>query len=84
MSTSPAESAFDRCAARYDELRPVDDNWWQLFERLVELGELRGVRVVEVGCGTGRLADALAERALARVWAVDASPEMVARCATSS
>ena len=79
MSTSPAECAFDRCAARYDELRPVDDNWWQLFERLVELGELRGVRVVEVGCGTGRLADALAERAHARVWAVDASPEMVAQ-----
>ena len=79
MSTSAADGAFDRCAARYDELRPIDDSWWQLFERLVELGELRGARVVEVGCGTGRLADALAERALARVWAVDASAEMVAR-----
>src|SRR5262245_19418501 len=75
----PASTGFDRCAARYDELRPVDANWWQLFDRLVELGELRGARVLEVGCGTGRLADALAERALARVWAVDASAEMVAR-----
>jgi SAM-dependent methyltransferase len=33
--------------------------------------------VLDVGCGTGRLAAALAERALARVWAVDAEPEMV-------
>ena len=72
-------SGFDRCAARYDELRPVDENWWQLFETLVELGALRGERVLEIGCGTGRLAHALDERALARVWAVDASSEMVAR-----
>ena len=78
--TAPApDGGFDRCAARYDELRPVDANWWQLFDRLVELGELRGARVLEIGCGTGRLAHALEERALARVWAVDASTEMVAR-----
>src|SRR3954447_10858611 len=78
--TAPApDGAFDRCAARYDELRPVDENWWQLFDRLVDLGELRGARVLEIGCGTGRLAEALAERALARVWAIDASAEMVAR-----
>jgi SAM-dependent methyltransferase len=76
---APADGGFDRCAARYDELRPVDANWWQLFEQLVELGELRGARVLEIGCGTGRLAHALEERALARVWAVDASSEMVAR-----
>jgi SAM-dependent methyltransferase len=78
--TAPApDGGFDRCASRYDELRPVDANWWQLFDRLVELGDLRGARVLEIGSGTGRLADALAERALARVWAVDTSAEMVAR-----
>src|SRR4051812_12599524 len=78
--TAPApDGAFDRCAARYDELRPVDANWWQLFDRLVERAELRGARVLEIGCGTGRLAQALEEQALARVWAVDASTEMVAR-----
>lgn len=41
-------------------------------------GDLRGRRVLEVGCGTGRLAGALAERASAKVWAVDPSPEMLA------
>ena len=44
-----------------------------MFDALVRLGELRGRRVLEVGCGTGRLAQALEERELARVWAVDAS-----------
>ena len=34
--------------------------------------------MLEVGCGTGRLAAALAEKAYAKVWAVDASPEMLA------
>jgi SAM-dependent methyltransferase len=82
MTSSPSperHAGFDRCAERYDELRPVDDNWWELFDTIVRLGDLRGQRVLEIGCGTGRLADALAERELARVWAVDASEEMVAR-----
>ena len=78
MTFSRAPS-FDRCAARYEELRPVDANWWELFETIVELGSLRGERVLEIGCGTGRLAEALDEQAIARVWAVDASSEMVAR-----
>lgn len=68
---------FDRCAARYDEQRPIDDAWWEVYDRLVALGELRGARVLELGCGTGRLSQALAERARARVWAVDESEEMV-------
>jgi SAM-dependent methyltransferase len=37
--------------------------------------------VLEVGCGTGRLAAALAERG-ARVWGVDPSAEMLARART--
>jgi ubiquinone/menaquinone biosynthesis C-methylase UbiE len=77
MTSSPSPSGgaiFDRCAARYDELRPVDGNWWELFDALVRLGGLRGRRVLDVGCGTGRLAEALTERASARVWAVDPSP----------
>ena len=28
-------SGFDRRAARYEELRPVDDNWWEVFDALV-------------------------------------------------
>jgi ubiquinone/menaquinone biosynthesis C-methylase UbiE len=71
----PSAPDFGARAARYDELRPVDDNWWELVDALVNAGDLRGRRVLEAGCGTGALAVALAE--LARVWAVDASPEMV-------
>jgi SAM-dependent methyltransferase len=65
-------------AGTYDQLRPTDENWWEVFEALVREGDLRGRRVLEVGTGTGRLAAALAERTLAKVWAVDPSPEMLA------
>ena len=44
---------------------------------LVEEGGLVGRRVLDVGCGTGRLAVALAERG-ARVWGVDPSEAMLA------
>src|SRR5919202_5905687 len=68
---------FGRRAAAYDELRPIDDNWWEVYDVLVREGDLRGRRVLEVGCGTGALAAALAERAGARVFACDPSPEML-------
>jgi ubiquinone/menaquinone biosynthesis C-methylase UbiE len=43
----------------------------------VREGDLRGRRVLEVGCGTGRVAEALATQEHCRVWAVDPSPEML-------
>jgi SAM-dependent methyltransferase len=43
----------------------------------VREGDLRGRRVLDVGCGTGRLAAALAERHACKVWGVDPSPEML-------
>ena len=47
---------------------------------------MRGRRVLDVGCGTGTLAAALAEHAHARVWAVDPEPRMleVARAKTTA
>ncbi|HEY7560617.1 MAG TPA: methyltransferase domain-containing protein [Gaiellaceae bacterium] len=69
---------FGPLAETYDRLRPVDDNWWEVLDVLVADGDLAGRRVLDVGCGTGLLADALAQRG-ARVWGVDASPEMLAR-----
>lgn len=67
---------FDSRAAVYDALRPQDDAWWARFEAMVRLGELRGRRVLDVGCGTGALLAALAERANAKVWGVEPSDEM--------
>lgn len=72
----PSEPDFGPLAASYDRFRPTDANWWELFELMVIEGDLVGQRVLDVGCGTGRLAAALAERG-ARVWGVDPSEGML-------
>lgn len=69
---------FGPLAEDYDRLRPADENWWELVDAMVADGDLRGRRVLDVGCGTGRLALALDERG-AKVWGVDPSPEMLAQ-----
>jgi ubiquinone/menaquinone biosynthesis C-methylase UbiE len=69
---------FGRLAASYDRIRPVDENWRRTFEVVVQEADLRGRRVLDLGCGTGRLSATLAEQGIARVWGVDASTEMLA------
>ena len=73
----PPASHFGAIAASYERLRPVDVTWWQLFDLLVAAGDLAGRRTLDVGCGTGTLAVALAERG-GKVWGVDSSPDMLA------
>lgn len=79
MGPTPGASGdFGRLAERYDAVRPVDENWWEVYELVERAADLRGRRVLDVGCGTGRLSVALVQRAHAKVWGVDASPEMLA------
>lgn len=80
MSSSPTPdpSDFASRAATYDELRPLDRGALELFDEVVHQGGLAGCRVLDIGCGTGRHAAALAERHGAQVWGVDPSPEMLA------
>ena len=75
--TTPRIPDFGARAAVYDSLRPTDASWWEAFAHLVDLGDLRGRRVLDVGCGTGRLAEALLNEARAKVWAVDSTARMV-------
>lgn len=78
MSSSPTPDLdFGRIASRYDELRNIGENWPELVDVLVEEGDLRGRRVLDVGSGTGRLATLLVERYSCKVWGVDPEPGMV-------
>jgi ubiquinone/menaquinone biosynthesis C-methylase UbiE len=49
----------------------------ELYELVLRAGDLRGRRVLDVGCGTGTFAAWLSLHA-ARVWGVDPSAEMLA------
>lgn len=58
-------------------MRPVDRNWLELYGVVVEEADLRGRRVLDCGCGTGRLAGQLARDGVARVSGVDPEPRML-------
>jgi SAM-dependent methyltransferase len=75
MSSSPTPD-FGRLAATYDELRPADEHWLEVVQLLVGEASLAGARVLDVGCGTGRLAVELASRG-SDVSGVEPSPEML-------
>ena len=78
MADEGASAAFAALAARYDELRPANDGWWEIFDALVAAAGIEpGTRALDIGCGTGRFAHELAARGV-RVWGVDASAEMLA------
>lgn len=77
-ATTVRRPDFGRRAASYDTLRPADERWWERFELLVAAGDLRGRRILDVGCGTGALCAALAERARAKVWGIDEDAAMLA------
>jgi SAM-dependent methyltransferase len=74
---------FDRLYDPRPGLRGRFDAWvygrlrWTLERTLAELGDLSGKRVLDIGCGSGRYAVALAERG-ADVLGVDLSPAMLA------
>jgi len=76
MSSSPTPD-FGPLAATYDDLRPLDEHWLELVGVLAAEAGIAAARVLDVGCGTGRLAAELARRG-ARVWGVEPSPEMLA------
>ncbi len=76
MSSSPTPD-FGVVAEVYDEVRPADAQWREIFELLLREGGLSEGRVLDVGCGTGRLVAALAERGVDAAG-VDSSREMLA------
>jgi SAM-dependent methyltransferase len=82
----PGAPPFEVLAGDYDRLRPADGNWLEVVDAMWEECDLAGRRVLDLGCGTGRIASALAARG-ARVWGVDPSAAMLeqarARCGRS-
>jgi SAM-dependent methyltransferase len=79
-SESSALSAYEAIAPYYDELTSAYDyeRWLDALERLALDHGLSGLRLLDVGCGTGKSFEPLAARGY-KVTACDLSPAMVAR-----
>jgi SAM-dependent methyltransferase len=74
--TSSAEH-FDRLASRYSRLRSSPDYVDPLTEAVAELGDLRGRRVLDVGCGTGAVLGVLTHVFGVTGVGVDPSTKMI-------
>ncbi len=74
--------AFDAAAASYDEHAPVQRTTAvRLAERIAALPLPARPRILEIGCGTGFLSQALRERIGPADWVItDLSPAMLAAC----
>src|SRR4051812_12253687 len=74
----PTRDGYDRWASTYDTdgnpLVALEEPW---VDRL--LGDVRGLTVLDVGCGTGRHALRMKAAGAAAVHAIDFSAEMLAR-----
>src|SRR3954447_2369295 len=76
----PEASMYEPFAAAF-ELHAEDSAYNAHYDRpamLELLGDVRGMRVLDLGCGPGFYAEALADRG-ALVTAFDASPDLVRR-----
>jgi SAM-dependent methyltransferase len=67
---------FDRLASRYSRLRASPDHVDPLTEAVVELGDLRASRVLDVGCGPGTVLGQLTRAFDVVGVGLDASPKM--------
>lgn len=73
---------FDSSVAEvYDELRGMTaseiDTWITLLSNLAQMPDDREVRILDLGCGTGRWSPVLASRLSAAVVGIDPSDEML-------
>jgi ubiquinone/menaquinone biosynthesis C-methylase UbiE len=68
---------FDQLASQYSRLRASPDYVDPLTEAVVELGDLRGRRVLDVGCGPGTVLRSLTRAFGVTGIGVGASPKMI-------
>lgn len=73
----PAEQHFDQLAPRYSELRASSADVDPVTAAVVELGGLRGCRVLDVGCGPGTIVRQLARGFGIEPVGLDPSPKMI-------
>jgi SAM-dependent methyltransferase len=71
------EFSFDPIAEQYLRLRPQDDDWWAVYNKLAkEINLDSKSKVLDLGCGAGPMSMALLETT-DNVFARDPSKEMV-------
>ncbi len=77
MQSEAMQHHFGRLAHLYDELRSPTELVTPLIEALIGVGDRRGRRVLDVGCGMGRTLTTLTLHCAVQGWGIDVSAEML-------
>lgn len=75
MSSKDIEMFFDELAPRWDDMEIKEDK--DIIPLLEEVGIKEGDKVLDVGCGTGRITSLLHSFSNAEVVAIDISSKMI-------
>src|SRR5688500_15932156 len=76
-------AAYEHCAPRYSPSRRIPLMRAEQQAMLATLPDLRGRRVLDLACGTGRYSTLAAQGGATQVVAADFSPAMLARVSHS-
>lgn len=77
MESRALQQHFGQIAPRYDELRLPEEVLIPQVETLVAAGDLRGRKVLDIGCGTGRMLSRLVRCYQIQGWGIDAEAAML-------
>ncbi len=75
MKNNDIENLFDRLAPKWDEAEILDDE--TILALLKRIGIQKGDRVLDIGCGTGRITGLLHSLSQEKVVGIDLSSKMI-------
>ncbi|KAF7892517.1 uncharacterized protein EAF02_000055 [Botrytis sinoallii] len=78
MSSTPSTAQYDAIGSRYAAIKNQPGSSFELAAIQTHIGNITGLRILDLACGTGYYTQKLLEWGAERVVGIDISPAMIA------